>query len=97
MSQMCRLIGRLFLCLILVLIAVGQAQTVPMTTVSEVRWSDSGWGSGNDRNLLGRYSTRIFTVARFSEIQDCYLRQYDGSTPPRYSRYTTALHVDYPL
>lgn len=63
----------------------------------EVRWSDLGWGPGNDRNLLGRYSTRVFSISRFSQIQDCYLRQYDGSTPPRYSRYTTALHVDYPL
>jgi len=25
------------------------------------------------------------------------LRSYDGSGPPKYSRYSTALHVDYPL
>jgi hypothetical protein len=63
----------------------------------EVRWSDSGWGVGNDRNLVGRFTTQAFTIPRLSRVQNCYLRQYDASVPPKYSRYTAALHVDYPL
>ncbi|HTZ96993.1 MAG TPA: hypothetical protein VMB18_11385 [Terriglobales bacterium] len=63
----------------------------------EVRWSDSGWGQGNERNLMGRFTTQTFTVPRLSRVQDCYLRQYDNSSPPKYSRYTTALHIDLPL
>jgi hypothetical protein len=63
----------------------------------EVRWSDAGWGPGNNRNLVGRFTTQTFTVPRLSEVQDCYLQQYDNSVPPKYSRYTAALHVDYPL
>jgi hypothetical protein len=63
----------------------------------EVRWSDAGWAPGNDRNLVGRFSTRGFTVPRLDRTQSYYLRQYDNSAPPKYSRYTTALHVDYPL
>lgn len=63
----------------------------------EVRWSDSGWGQGNDRNLIGRFTTQTFTVPRLSRVQDCYLRQFDNSSPPKYSRYTAALHIDYPL
>jgi hypothetical protein len=63
----------------------------------EVRWSDAGWGPGNDRNLVGRFTTQTFTIPRLSRVQDCYLQQYDGSVPPKYSRYTAALHVDYPL
>lgn len=63
----------------------------------EVRWSDAGWGTGNDRNLVGRFTTQAFTVPRLSEVQDCYLQQYDNSVPPKYSRYSAALHVDYPL
>jgi hypothetical protein len=63
----------------------------------EVRWSDAGWGPGNDRNLVGRFTTQTFTIPRLSRVQDCYLRQYDGSVPPKYSRYSAALHVDYPL
>jgi len=63
----------------------------------EVRWSDSGWGPGNARNLIGRFTTQTFTIPRLSQIQNCYLQQYDNSTPPKYSRHTAALHVDYPL
>jgi hypothetical protein len=63
----------------------------------EVRWSDAGWGPGNDRNLVGRFTTQAFTIPRLSEVQDCYLQQYDNSVPPKYSRFSAALHVDYPL
>jgi hypothetical protein len=63
----------------------------------EVRWSDAGWGPGNDRNLVARFTTQSFTIPRLSRVQNCYLRQYDNSLPPKYSRYTAALHVDYPL
>lgn len=65
--------------------------------LGEVRWSDAGWGPDNDRNLVGRFTTQTFTITRLSQIQNCYLQQYDASSPPRYSRHTTALHVDYPL
>jgi hypothetical protein len=63
----------------------------------EVRWSDSGWGPGNDRNLVGRFTSQTFTIPRLSRVQTCYLRQYDALIPPRYSRCTAALHLDYPL
>ncbi len=63
----------------------------------EVRWSDAGWGPDNDRNLVGRFANQTFSLARLSQIQDYYLRQYNASSPPLYSRVTTALHVDYPL
>jgi hypothetical protein len=63
----------------------------------EVRWSDSGWGPYNDRNLVGRFTTQTFTIPRLSRVQDCYLQQYDNSVPPKYSRYSVALHVDFPL
>jgi hypothetical protein len=63
----------------------------------EVRWSDAGWGAGDDRNLVGRFTTQAFTIPRLARVQDCYLQQYDNSVPPKYSRYTAALHVDYPL
>ncbi len=63
----------------------------------EVRENDYGWGQANDRNLLGRFSTETFSLARLAETQDYFLRLYDGSSPPKYSRYSAALHVDYPL
>jgi hypothetical protein len=63
----------------------------------EVRRTDYGWGPDNDRNLIGRFATSVFTLIRLGRVQDYYLRQYDASNPPKYSRNTTALHVDYPL
>ena len=62
----------------------------------EVRSSDYGWGPGNDRYLIGRFGTETFTVPRLARKQNYYLRQYDASSPPRYSRYSTLLHLDYP-
>jgi len=63
----------------------------------EVRENDYGWGQANDRNLLGRFSTQTFSLARLAVTQDYFLRLYDSSSPPKYSRYSAALHVDYPL
>ncbi len=63
----------------------------------EVRWSDDGWGQGNDRNLAGRFNSQTFTLPRLARIQNYFLRLYDASVPPKYSRYSAALHLDYPL
>ena len=63
----------------------------------EVRLNDFGWGQANDRNLVGRFSTQTFTVPRLGRTQNYFLRLYDNSSPPRYSRCSAALHVDYPL
>ena len=63
----------------------------------EVRENDFGWGQANDRNLLGRFSTQTFSLPRLATTQNYFLRLYDSSSPPRYSRYSAALHIDYPL
>ena len=63
----------------------------------EVRRSDGGWGPGDGGNLAGRFTTETFTLPRLSRAQGYYLRQYDGSSPAKYSRYSVLLHVDYPL
>jgi hypothetical protein len=63
----------------------------------EVRAHDYGWGTANDRNLLGRFTTQTFSLPRLARAQNYFLRLYDSSSPPRYSRYAAALHVDYPL
>ncbi len=63
----------------------------------EVRRSDGGWGPGDGGNLAGRFTTETFTLPRLSRAQSYYLRQYDGSSPAKYSRYSALLYVDYPL
>ena len=62
-----------------------------------MRRSDAGWGPDNDRNLIGRFTGQVAYLARLSRVQDFYLRLYDSSAPPRYSRDSVLLHVDYPL
>src|SRR5205814_8097858 len=63
----------------------------------EVRWSDSGWNQFNDENLAGRFTTQTFTLPRLSRVEDYFLRQFDASVPPKYSRHSAALHIDYPF
>ncbi|MGA2100886.1 MAG: hypothetical protein ABSG34_07255, partial [Candidatus Sulfotelmatobacter sp.] len=63
----------------------------------EVRAHDFGWGVGNDQSLLGRFSSQTFSLARLARTETYFLRLYDNSSPPRYSRYAAALHVDSPL
>jgi hypothetical protein len=63
----------------------------------EVRFSDQGWGAGYNGDLVGRFTSSSFTLTRYARAQTYFLRSYDGSGPPKYSRYSTALHVDYPL
>jgi hypothetical protein len=102
-----RPMGRLFYWLLAVVAAFGfrvsaGAAPVPQsgpasTTVAEVRLHDFGWGAANDRNLLGRFGTQTFSLPRLARAQNYFLRLYDSSSPPRYSRYAAALHVDYPL
>ena len=63
----------------------------------EVRYVDAAWGPENDRNLAGRFTSRTFSLPRFGKTQDYFLRRYDSSSPPKYSRYSMALHVGIPL
>lgn len=63
----------------------------------EARRSDGGWGASDSGNLAGRFTTQTFTLPRLERVQNYYLRQYDGSSPAKYSRYSILLHVDYPL
>jgi len=78
-------------------VAVDAGTAVPNGCGVEVRAHDYGWGVGNDRNLLGRFSTQTFTLPRLARTQNYFLRLYDNSSTPRYSRYSAALHLDMPL
>lgn len=68
-----------------------------LTSVVEVREHDYGWGPANGRNLLGRFSTQAFSLPRLARTQNYFLRLYDASSPPKYSRYSAALHIDIPF
>jgi hypothetical protein len=73
------------------------AGTAPTTGGGiEVRRTDGGWGPSSDGNLVGRYTNRSMGLPRLSQIQEYVLRQYDGSSPAKYSRQSALVHVDYP-
>ena len=55
---------------------------------------DWGWGMSTDRNLVGRYTSQTFTLPNTGMTQTLYLRQYDGSTPPQYSPYSSVLNLE---
>ena len=78
-------------------VAVDIGIALPSSCGVEVRENDYGWGQANDRNLVGRFNTQTFSLARLAPTQTYFLRLYDSSSPPKYSRYSAALHVDYPL
>ena len=55
---------------------------------------DWGWGTGMNKNLVGRFTTQSFSLPFTGVTQAFYLRQYDASTPPRYSTYSTVLNME---
>jgi hypothetical protein len=78
-------------------IAVDAGMPSPVGGGFEVRRSDGGWGASSDGNLVGRYATQSFTLPRLSRIQEYVVKQYDSSSPAKYSRWAALVHVDYPL
>ena len=78
-------------------ITVDAGTTPPTGGGIEVRRTDGGWGPTSDGNLVGRYGGRSIGLPRLSRIQEYLLRQYDGSSPAKYSRQSALVHVDYPL
>ena len=55
---------------------------------------DWGWGMQSGQNLVGRFSSRTFTLPNTGVTQTFYLRQFDASTPPNYSTYSTVLNLE---
>jgi hypothetical protein len=55
---------------------------------------DWGWGTAMSRNLIGRYTGQTMTLPNTGVTQAFYLRQYDASTPPQYSAYSTVLNLE---
>jgi hypothetical protein len=55
---------------------------------------DWGWGTTISRNLVGRYTSQTISLPVAGVTQAFYLRQYDASTPPQYSAYSTVLNLE---
>lgn len=63
----------------------------------EVRRRDGDFGPGVDQDLVLRSPVRSFSIPREAQIEHYYVRMYDGSNPPLYSRFSSAVFTDLPV
>jgi hypothetical protein len=63
----------------------------------EVRRRDWHFAPGTDSDLVLRSPVPNFSIPREAAIEEYYIRQYDGSTPPNYSRFSSAVFINVPL
>ncbi|MBT9331869.1 hypothetical protein [Paracidobacterium acidisoli] len=78
-------------------IQIGAGITPPAGGGFEVRRRDWAFRSGTDSDLVLRSSVNSFTIPREAASERYYIRMYDGSTPPNYSRFSSAVFVNVPL
>lgn len=62
----------------------------------EVRRRDWVFGPGGDGDLVLRSTARSFVVPREGQIERYFVRMYDGSNPPLYSRFSSAVFANLP-
>jgi hypothetical protein len=63
----------------------------------EVRRRDWDFGPGVDQDLVLRSPVRSFAIPREGQVERYYVRMYDGSNPPVYSRFSSAVFTDLPV
>jgi hypothetical protein len=64
----------------------------------EVRRTDWNFGPNIDvPDLVLRSPVRSFSMPRAAQVERYYVRMYDASSPPLYSRFSSAVFVDVPL
>jgi hypothetical protein len=63
----------------------------------EVRRRDWSFGPGTDSDLVLRSPVSNFIIPREAAMERYYVRMYDGSTTPNYSRFSSAIFVNVPL
>ncbi len=63
----------------------------------EVRRRDNDFGAGVDQDLVLRSPVRSFQIPREGQIEQYFVRMYDGSVPPVYSRLSSAVFTDVPV
>jgi hypothetical protein len=78
-------------------ISVDTGVTPPSGGGFEVRRRDFAFMPGEDPGLVARASLPNLTFARETANDRFYIRMYDGSTPPNYSEFSTALFINLPL
>jgi len=78
-------------------VAVSAGVTPPTGGGFEIRRRDFGFMAGEDPGLVLRATLPNMTFSRETANDRFYIRMYDGSTPPNYSEFSTALFINLPL
>jgi len=78
-------------------IQVSANATAPTNGGFEVRRRDWAFGPGTNSDLVLRTPVPNFSIPREAAVEQYYVRMYDGSTPPNYSRFSSAIFVNVPL
>jgi hypothetical protein len=78
-------------------VTINTGLTAPTGGGFEIRRRDFGFMPGEDPDLVMRGSQENMTFSRASANDRFYIRMYDGSTPPNYSEFSTALFINLPL
>ena len=63
----------------------------------EVRRRDGDFGPRVDQDLVLRSPVRSFSIPREGQVEHYYVRMYDGSSAPLYSRFSSAVFTDLPV
>jgi hypothetical protein len=78
-------------------VAVNTGVTPPTGGGFEIRLRDFAFMPGEDPGLVMRATQPVISWSRISANDRFYIRMYDGSTPPNYSEFSTALFINLPL
>jgi len=78
-------------------VTVNANATPPTGGGFEIRTMDFAFMAGTDPSLVMRSTQSSMTFSRICANDRFYIRMFDGSTPPNYSEFSTALFINLPL
>jgi hypothetical protein len=78
-------------------VSINAGVTPPTGGGFEIRLRDFAFMPGEDPGLVMRATLPNMTFSRISAADRFNIRMYDGSTPPNYSEFSTALFINLPL
>jgi len=78
-------------------VGISAGVTPPSGGGFEIRRRDFAFMPGEDPGLVVRATLPNMTFSRETANDRFYIRMYDGSTPPNYSEFSTALFINLPL
>jgi hypothetical protein len=78
-------------------LTINTGTTAPTGGGFEIRRRDNCFMPGTDSDLVMRSSQPTMTFPRVSASDRYYIRMFDGSTPPNYSEFSTAVIFNTPL